>query len=117
MRLRDAEIDRGVKPGPHTAQLAGALTVACLAQGIKRVDRVEFNDTGAFARVVEVHPLRDEAGSNRRSLSVPTAEGSRQSLLDNGDRAIESAREWHRKIDAPAQAQSQEHTAARAHTR
>ena len=117
MQLRETEVDRGIKPGPHTAQLAGALTVACLAQGIKRVDRVEFNDTGTFARVVDVHPLRDETGLNRRSLNVPTAEGSRQSLLDNGDRAIESAREWQLKTESPAQIQTQDQTAARAHMR
>lgn len=76
--LRAAEAARGIAPGPHSEQLAAALTVSALEAGLTRIDRVELNDRGTLARAVQVHPLRDEPGLNRMTGPVDTAVASRQ---------------------------------------
>lgn len=62
--LHAAEAQRGIAPGPHSERLAAALVASAVESGLTRVDRVELNDRGTLARVVQASPLRDEPGLN-----------------------------------------------------
>lgn len=85
--LHAAEATRGIAPGPHSERLAAALTVSALEAGIARVDRVELNDRGTLARVVQASSLRDEPGLNLTGRPVDTAAASRQPLHEASDQA------------------------------
>ena len=85
--LHAAETTRGIAPGPHSEHLAAALTVSALEAGLGRVDRVEFNDRGTLARVVQASRLRDEPGLNLFAMPVDTARGSRQPLQASSEQA------------------------------
>ena len=85
--LHAAEATRGIATGPHSEHLAAALTVSALEAGLGRVDRVEFNDRGTLARVVQASPLRDEPGLNLFAMPVDTARGSRQPLQASSEQA------------------------------
>lgn len=86
-QLHAAETTRGIPSGPHSEQLAAALTVSALEAGITRIDRVELNDHGTLARVVQASPLRDEPGLNRFGTPIDTAHASRQPLQDTSEQA------------------------------
>lgn len=74
------ESQRSITPGPHSENLAAALTYEAVRGGLTRVDRVELNDAGTLARAVQINPLRDEAGLNRTTLPVGTEAGIDQTL-------------------------------------
>jgi predicted chitinase len=85
-QLQNAEAQRGIPNGPHSANLAGALTVQAIRDNIERIDRVELNADYSLARVVQVSSIRDEPGLNRVSEPVSTHSGSRQTLSDSSER-------------------------------
>jgi len=85
--LHAAESARDIPPGPHSERLAAALTVSALEAGIARVDRVELNDRGTLARVIQASPIRDEPGLNLTSRPVDTAAASRQPLQETSELA------------------------------
>lgn len=82
-KVHAAEAQRGIKPGPHSEQLAGALTVEVVRERIERVDRVELNTQGTLARVVQVNPLRDEAALNRTTDAISTRQASLQPIVES----------------------------------
>ena len=85
--LLAAETARNIPPGPHSEQLAAALTVSALDAGITRIDRVELNDRGTLARVIQASPLRDEPGLNLSGTPVDTARASRLPLSESSEQA------------------------------
>lgn len=62
-KVQAAEKAAGVTSGPHSRQIAAALAVECLREGLQRIDRVEINDTRTLVRAVQAGPGRDEAAS------------------------------------------------------
>lgn len=90
-KVHAAEAQRGIKPGPHSEQLAGALTVEVLRERIDRIDRVELNTQGSLARVVQVNPLRDEAALNRTTDAIGTQQAASQSLAESSEQARQVA--------------------------
>ncbi len=81
------ESARAITPGPHSENLAAALTVEAVRAGLTRVDRVELNDPGTLARAVQINPLRDEAYLNKTTLPVGTEAASRQPLAWTSEQA------------------------------
>jgi len=75
-----AEVGRGISPGAHSENLAGALTVAARRAGISHVDRVEFNRDGALVRAVQASPLGDVPWLNRTTGALATGDAVRQSV-------------------------------------
>ncbi|MFC5570315.1 XVIPCD domain-containing protein [Lysobacter yangpyeongensis] len=90
-KVHAAEAQRGIKPGPHSEQLAGALTVEVLRERIDRIDRVELNTQGSLARAVQVNPLRDEPALNRTTDAIGTQQASSQSLAESSEQARQVA--------------------------
>jgi hypothetical protein len=82
-QVHAAEAQRGIKPGPHSEQLAGALTVEAVRERIERIDRVELNAQGTLARVVQVNPLRDEPALNRATDAISTRQASLQPIVES----------------------------------
>jgi putative chitinase len=99
--LHAAEAARDLPAGPHSEKLAAALTVSALEAGIGRVDRVELNDTGTLARVVQASPLRDEPGLNRYGAPVDTAAAVLRPLQETSEQA-RPARQDAQALLAPA---------------
>jgi len=95
------ESTRKITPGPHSENLAAALTVAAIREGLHRVDRVEFNDTGGLARAVQVSLLRDEPGLNRTTLPVGVEGAIAQPLAWTSEQA--------RQLDAAQRVQAPAH--------
>lgn len=90
-KVHAAEAQRGIKPGPHSEQLAGALTVEALRERIDRVDRVELNTQGTLARAVQANPLRDEPALNRTTDAIGTQQASSQSVAESSQQARQVA--------------------------
>ena len=86
-RVHAEEDRRGIPHGRHSGNLAGALTAAAANAGLVRIDRIEFNHTGALARAVQVHPLCDEPGLNRSSAAIDTG-----AALAHANRHVERPR-------------------------
>ena len=94
------EASRNITPGPHSENLAAALTVAAIREGLHRVDRVELNDTGGLARAVQVSVLRDEPGLNRTTLPVGVEVAIAQPLAWTSEQARQL--DESRRVQAPA---------------
>ncbi|MGO4781093.1 XVIPCD domain-containing protein, partial [Lysobacter sp. 2RAB21] len=60
--------------------LSAALTADAKRDGLSRIDRIEFNDTGKFARAVEIYPHMNEPALNRNTLPQSTEQGIQQSV-------------------------------------
>lgn len=105
-----AEKERGIAPGAHSARLAGAITVSCLQSGVSHIDRVQFNDKGTFARGVQSHP-------ELVSAPVATAEGSRRSLITSGEQALQAGKASHAQAAQVEHARQPEQEAHRSHAR
>lgn len=109
-KVHSAEAQRGIKPGPHSEQLAGALTVEVVRERIARVDRVELNEQGTLARVVQVNPMRDEAALNRTTDAVGTQQACAQSIAESSRQAQQVATNV--RLQQEEQQRSQAHTQA-----
>jgi hypothetical protein len=90
-KVHAAEAQRGIKPGLHSEQLAGALTVEVVRERIERVDRVELNTQGTLARVVQVNPLRDEPALNRTTDAISTRQASLQPIVESSQQTQQVA--------------------------
>lgn len=90
-KVHGAEFQRRIAPGQHSENLAAALTVEALREGLTRIDRVEFNDRGTLARAVQVHPLRDEPGLNRNTDGIGTQQAATRSILESSQQAQQVA--------------------------
>lgn len=88
-QVHAVEAERGIAHGRHSENLAGSLTVAAVHAGLQRIDRVEFNREGCFARAVQVSPMRDEPGLNRSTPAVDTHAAIRQPLQASSQHAGE----------------------------
>ena len=83
------ESERGIAPGPHSRNLAAALTVEAIRADLHRVDRVEFNANGELARAVQVSALRDEPWLNRMTQAVAIEAALAQPLAWTSEQARE----------------------------
>lgn len=99
-RVHRMEVERCIIPGRHSENLAAALTYEAVRGGLTRVDRVELNDAGTLARVVQVNLLRDESGLNRTTSPVGTKAGI--------DQPLDWTSEQVRQLDAAIRVQQQE---------
>jgi len=90
-RVHEAESRNGVRAGAHSERLASALVVEGLREGLQRVDRVEFNDTGTLARAVQVATARDEPVLNRSTDAISTQQAMRQSVAESSQQAHQVA--------------------------
>ena len=99
------ESRRRIPSGPHSEALAGALTVAAVAHGMSRIDRVELNDTGMLVRAVQVSPVRDEPGLNRTTDPVST-QAMHTPLLQSSGQARHAAPGQQRQQEVPQPVQA-----------
>ncbi|HEV8694527.1 MAG TPA: peptidoglycan-binding domain-containing protein, partial [Lysobacter sp.] len=90
-KVHASEAQRGIKPGLHSEQLAGALAVEVIRERIERVDRVELNAQGTLARAVQVNPLRDESPLNRVTDAISTQQATAQSIAESSQQARQVA--------------------------
>ncbi|QNP39613.1 XVIPCD domain-containing protein [Lysobacter solisilvae (ex Woo and Kim 2020)] len=90
-KVHAAEAQRGIKPGPHSEQLAGALTVEAVRERLERIDRVELNAQGTLARAVQVNALRDEPALNRSTDAIGTQQAMSQSIAESSQQARQVA--------------------------
>lgn len=81
------EAERGIPSGPHSQNLAAALTVEALRVDLHRVDRVDFNANGDLARAIQVSALRDEPWLNRMTQSVGVEAAVAQSIAWTSEQA------------------------------
>jgi hypothetical protein len=100
------ESRRRIPSGPHSEALAGALTVAAVAHGMSRIDRVELNDTGMLVRAVQVSPVRDEPGLNRTTDPVSTQQAMHTPLLQSSGQARHAAPGQQRQQEVPQPVQA-----------
>lgn len=96
--LHEVEHGRGIQPGEHSARLAAALSVHAMEAGLTRVDRVQLSQDGAFARAVQINPLRDESSLNRNTAFISTQQALSRDLqsyspptLPSSDRMYQAA--------------------------
>lgn len=85
--VHQMESGRNIAPGPHSGNLAAALTVEAVRAGLVRVDRIELNDVGTLARAIQVSQVRDEPWLNAMTTPVGTEAASRQSLAWTSEQA------------------------------
>ena len=107
-QVHGVERDRDIPAGPHSANLAGVLTVASLRADINP-DRVELNNDGSRARAVEVSRVNDHPAFNRSTEAVHTAAAvavpQRQSA-EEGERVV-AERELAQRTATQTQTQGQ----------
>lgn len=83
------ETQHGITPGPHSQNLAAAITLEAIREGLHRIDRVEFNADGDLARAIQVSALRDEPWLNRMTQPISTDTAIAQSLAATSEQARE----------------------------
>ena len=83
------ETQHGITPGPHSQNLAAAIPLEAIREGLHRIDRVEFNADGDLARAIQVSALRDEPWLNRMTQPISTDTAIAQSLAATSEQARE----------------------------